>query len=98
MHEHEPTYDYARFKRLTPRELEVAFYLADPTKSDSSVKTIASGLNMSISTVDTHLIKIRDKLGFRKNVQVAVITLFYVWREAVVRAEKSNINPFFRSL
>lgn len=57
--------------RLSPRELEIAEYVAQ----GYSNKVIGGKLNLSDNTVRNHLANIMQKLGFHNRVQVATLVL-----------------------
>lgn len=57
---------YARLKRLTPREREVVEHVLNA----ESFAKIASALNLSVKTVETHSARIHRKLQVTTNIQI----------------------------
>ena len=62
-------FDHLRDKRVSPRESEVMVMLCDGLRQ----KTIASRLDVSTKTVQTHIHRVMGKLGARTVAHAAVL-------------------------
>lgn len=93
MVEFEPTYDFDRFKKLSPRQLDVVLSLVNQTLHNTADETIGEALGVSTSTVGAMLEIIREKLGLREKPSIAVVAIHFIWRQALIGELKDNTNP-----